>query len=69
MSWPFRTDAGIVTSLTPVPSLGMGLEARGVISPVSSDLQSRVGQSLTFLAALSAEETPGSVWAPSLRVI
>lgn len=47
----------------------MGLEARGVISPVSSDLQSRVGQSLTSLAALSAEETPGSVWAPSLRVI
>lgn len=50
------------------PSLRMGLEVCGVISPVSNDLQSRVGQSLTSLAALSAEETPGSVWAPSLGV-
>lgn len=69
MSWPLKTDAGIVISFTPVLSLRMGLEAHDVISPVSSDLQSRGGQSLTSLAVLSAEETPGSVWAPSLRVI
>lgn len=69
MSWPLRTDAGIVTSFTPVHSLRMGLEVHDVISAVSNDLQGRVGQSLTSLAVLSAEETPGSVWAPSLRVI
>lgn len=51
------TDAGIVTSFTPVPPLRMGLEVHAVISPVCSDLQSRVGQSLTSLAELSAEET------------
>lgn len=69
VSWPLRTDAGIVTSFTPVPSFRMGLEVHDVISSVSNDLQNRVGQSLTFLAVLSTEETPGSVWAPSLRVI
>lgn len=35
----------------------------------SNDLQSKVGESLTSLAVLSAEETPGSVEGPSLRVV
>lgn len=61
LSQPLGADAGIVTSFLPVPLLRMGLEVHGVISPVSNDLQSKVGESLTSLAVLSAEETPGNV--------